>query len=302
MLPQSPFFRLVASGNRGVTRVTTAVTDRVIELGYAQVGALPVYAFYAVAHEDLEALWWSRVERVSLFFAPAAALLAALAFFAWRSHGRLEETVAMRTRALSAALDERDLLLREVHHRVKNNMQIISSMIRLQDRVRTEPGETVRRIQAMAMVHELIYATAGPVTQIDIAAYAERLCAAIEASDRTSDVRFALDLEPIRLDLERAMPFALILSEAATNAYRHAYPHGEGRVEVVLRRRDERVELCVHDTGRGFNPEVDVGTGFGLKLIRSLSIQLGADHAFDREDGTRFTLTFPLRPATAGAA
>ncbi len=304
MLPHSPFFDLIARRPRGVEQVATAVSGRTIELGYAQVGALPVYAFYAVSQEDLWAAWRERFARMSLYFAPAASLLAALAFFAWRSHGRLEETVAMRTGALSRAIEERDLLLREVHHRVKNNMQIISSMIRLQDRVGTAPSETVRRIHAMAMVHELAYAASGPVSEIDLAAYAERLCAALAAGDPRRGVRFALNLEPIRLDLERAMPFALILSEAATNACRHAYPDGVGVVEVVLRRTGEGIELRVHDEGRGFNPEVDGRGGFGLTLIRNLSLQLDAEYRYERDPGTRFVLTFPLATPTgsAGAA
>jgi two-component sensor histidine kinase len=289
----SPFFQLIAGGNRGVTRVTTAVTGRAIELGYAQVGSLPVYAFYAVAEEDLRAAWRERMARMALYFAPAAGLLAALAYFAWRSHVRLEEAVALRTRALSSAITERETLLREVHHRVKNNMQIISSMIRLQDRMATQPTETVRRIQAMAMVHELVYAATGPVTKIDLAAYGERLCKTLEASGG-GEVTFHLDLEPIHLDLERAMPFALILSEVATNAFRHAYPEAEGRIDVVLRREGDEVELCVHDDGRGFNPEIDARDGFGLRLVRSLAVQLGADYAFDRGTGTRFTMRFRL--------
>ncbi|KAA2236261.1 sensor histidine kinase [Salinarimonas soli] len=301
MLPHSPFFDLVASGSRGVTRVSTAVTGRAIELGYAQVGPLPVYAFYAVAEEELQAAWRARVARTALYFAPAAGLLAALAYFAWRSHVRLEEAVALRTRALSAAITERESLLREVHHRVKNNMQIISSMIRLQDRVATQPTETVRRIQAMAMVHELVYAATGPVTKIDLGAYAERLCRTLEAGGG-GGVRFALSLEPIHIDLERAMPFALILSEAATNAFRHAYPAGEGRIEVALRARRGEVELCVHDRGQGFNPEIDARGGFGLKLIGSLSVQLGAVHRFERGMGTRFTMTFPLEAPEASGA
>jgi len=153
----------------------------------------------------------------------------------------------------------------------------------------------------MAMVHELVYATAGPVTEIDLAAYAERLCGALEGDGRHG-VCFDLDLEPIRIDLERAMPFALILSEAATNSWRHAYPEGSGRIEVTLRRRGERVELRVHDAGLGFNPEVDGRGGFGLKLIRSLSVQLGAIHAFERGGGTRFSLIFPLAASSGGPA
>jgi two-component sensor histidine kinase len=300
MLPESPFFRLIAGGGRGVTRVTTAVTGRAIELGYAQVGNLPVYAFYAVAEEDLRAAWRERVARTALYFAPAVGLLAALAYFAWRSHVRLEEAVALRTRALSAAITERETLLREVHHRVKNNMQIISSMIRLQDRMATQPTETVRRIQAMAMVHELVYAATGPVTRIDLAAYGERLCRTLEAGG-AGEVTFHLDLEPIHLDLERAMPFALILSEVATNAFRHAYPGAEGRIEVVLRRDGSDVSLCVHDDGRGFNPEIDAKGGFGLKLVRGLAVQLGADYAFERGSGTRFTMTFPFEAPVPGS-
>ena len=129
-----------------------------------------------------------RMRSAALLFTPAMIALVILAAYAWRGHEDLELTVDLRTRALTNALGEKEQLLKEVHHRVKNNMQIISSLIRMQDRVKTSPDETIRRVQAMALVHDLIY-TQGQFASVDLAAYTRRLCETLARQRRTDHLR-----------------------------------------------------------------------------------------------------------------
>ncbi|HEX8665816.1 MAG TPA: sensor histidine kinase [Beijerinckiaceae bacterium] len=245
---------------------------------------IPVLLYGLAATRD-----WRNVE---MYFLPAALGLVILAFYAWRAHDDLAGTVEARTRELQGAVAEREQLLKEVHHRVKNNMQIISSLIRMQERVGTSSEETIRRVQAMALVHDLIY-TQGEFAGVDLAAYAKRLVEALRAGP-AHGIAFALDLRPVSVALDRAMPFALILSEVVTNAIRHAFKERRGTIAIALSEDEGVVRLTVHDDGFGFNPEVD-GRGFGLRLVQSLAQQLDATFSFDRHQGTTFAMTFPVR-------
>lgn len=261
--------------------------------GYAQVGAYPVYLAYGLGRSDMRGIWLGRLGSYAGFFIPAGAALLVLALFAWRNHRELEDTVELRTQALSSAIAEKNQLLKEVHHRVKNNMQIISSLIRMQERVHTSPDETIRRVQAMALVHDLIYSH-GDFASVNLAAYAHRLVEGVRRG-RDDPPEFDLQLEPVTIALDRAMPFALILSEVVSNAASHTFCEDASPITIVLRREGDEIELCVDDEGEGQNPEID-GRGFGLRLIKSLAVQLGASMTYERRHGAIFRLRFPVDP------
>jgi|GEM_PF-1212039 len=291
---QSAFFRETAAAESGNFRERSPVDGAERRYGYARVGEFPVYVTFGLSRGEMVQLWLSRLRAYGAFFIPAGAALVILALFAWRSHRELEDTVELRTAALSAAIFEKNQLLKEVHHRVKNNMQIISSLIRMQERVHTSPEETIRRVQAMALVHDLIYSH-GDFANVNLAAYAHRLVERIKRT-RDEEITFSMQLEPVALALDRAMPFALILSEVITNAVAHVADEGRGEITVLLRRDGEEIELCIDDDGMGDNPEVD-GRGFGLRLIKSLAVQLGARISYDRKHGATFNMHFPVDPA-----
>ncbi len=292
--PESVFFEKAAETAVGAFAERSPVDGEKRRYGYAQVADYPVYVTFGLGRGELLQLWRSRLSAYGGFFIPAGAALLVLALFAWRSHRELEDTVELRTAALSSAIAEKNQLLKEVHHRVKNNMQIISSLIRMQERVQTSPGETIRRVQAMALVHDLIYSH-GDFASVNLAAYTHRL---VEGVERTCDegIVFSLQLQPVTLALDRAMPFALILSEVVTNALAHAAQNGRGEITVVLSRDGDEIELCIDDDGMGDNPEID-GRGFGLRLIKSLAVQLGARISYDRKHGATFRMRFPVEPA-----
>jgi two-component system, sensor histidine kinase PdtaS len=294
--PESPLMSRIREADQGIFLDRSTIDGKKRLYGYTRVAGLPVYVGYGVGEDEIRKRWYERLSAYGIYFIPAALGLLILAFYAWRSHDDLEATVELRTRALSGALAEREQLLKEVHHRVKNNMQIISSLIRMQERVGTSSEETIRRVQAMALVHDLIY-TQGQFAAVDLAAYADRLVETLRAGPGHG-IAFNLDASPVAITLDRAMPFALILSEVVTNAIRHAFKERRGRIDVTLSQTDGSVRLRVHDDGFGFNPEVD-GRGFGLQLVESLAKQLDASFNFERDQGTTFSMTFPAK--TAGA-
>jgi two-component sensor histidine kinase len=143
----------------------------------------------------------------------------------------------------------------------------------------------------MALVHDLIY-TQGEFASVDLAAYTRRLCDTLNLHG-TGNTSFELTLEPVTIALDRAMPFALILSEVVTNAIKHALKERAGTILISLEARTGVAKLTVSDNGTAHNPEVD-GRGFGLRLVDSLSTQLNAVTTFEREDGTTFQMTFPV--------
>jgi len=265
-----------------------------------RLGELPVYAAFAVSRDSLEALWRRQVLGYAAFFLPAGVALIFLGILAWRSHRALEEKVELRTRALSEAVAEKNQLLKEVHHRVKNNMQIVSSLIRMQERVHTSPDETIRRVQAMALVHDLIYSH-GEFASVNLGAYTRRLGDTLAGTAAgKSRIAFTYDLDHVAASLDRAMPFALILSEVVTNAMRHAFPGEKGHIAIALARVDGRAVLRVADDGSGFDPHQQTD-GFGLKLIHSLAVQLDAQVRFEADGGAVFLMEFPLDETSPGA-
>jgi two-component sensor histidine kinase len=273
---------------------------------FAKIDGFPVFIGRGISQETIEARWRRNLISYLAFFASSVAVLLALGYFAWRQHSlllatnaNLEALVRERTQHLNRALAEKTAYFREVHHRVKNNLQIISSLVRLQQR-HGEDSETLeRRIQAMALVHELLYSRA-EATDLDVADYVVKLCAALEAASGYRDTCH-VTAEPAPIDLERAIPFALILSEAVSNAYKHARPEGDRlRIDVGFRLEGGSYVLTVSDNGAETAPSKSGTRGFGNKLVAALSQQLGGDVSFGSGAGAPFTLRFPAeRPPRA---
>jgi two-component system, sensor histidine kinase PdtaS len=211
------------------------------------------------------------------------------------------EAVKLRTEALSAALREREVLLSEIHHRVKNNLQLVSSMLALQARTAGPEAqhalaEGQRRIDSIALVHEQLYGSRN-LSAVNFARYIEalipELCRAGGSADRVDVV---LDLLDVELAPERAIPCGLLVSELVTNALKHAFPEQrKGSLHVQLERLPEaRLRLTVRDDGVGlvgeFPRKADVS--LGLDLVTIFAQQLQADVVLERESGTCFRLTF----------
>lgn len=201
---------------------------------------------------------------------------------------------------IEAALREKEVLLREVHHRVKNNLQIVSSLLRLQ--ANTEPGSAVRellddsrgRIRSMALIHEKLYQH-DDFAKIDFADYLRGLLAVLSAS-HGSPARVDVDAESLWLGIDQAVPAGLIVNELVTNSWKHAFPDGRGgSIRVRLAAEGSRhVRLEVADDGVGLGADVDPwrGSSLGLRLVRLLAEQLDAELRFSGPPGFGCSVAF----------
>lgn len=197
---------------------------------------------------------------------------------------RIEVAVRQRTRELEAALEAKETLLHEVDHRVKNNLQMVSSLIVLQRRTITDPktreslGTMLERIEALSTVHRRLYQSKD-VASFDVADFIRDLVTDLHvASGRP--VALSFDLETVTIPAEKATPVALIVNELVTNALKHAFgPESSeqpgARLAVSLRREGEGFRFSVVDNGVGMEAPAGSG-GFGTRLVHSLVSQLDA--------------------------
>jgi PAS domain S-box-containing protein len=226
-----------------------------------------------------------------------------------RFNAALEDRVRRRTAELDAALKEKMVLLREIHHRVKNNLQVISSLLNLQARHFTGQGspslcavqralvDCQGRVRTIALVHEKLY-QAADLSQVDFGSYLRALVDMFRSTAGSpTGVRVACDIEDLRLAVDQAIPCGLLVHELVTNALKHAFPPGRrGAVHVELRREPPRsLRLVVRDDGVGLPASLDLERppSLGLELVTTLARQLRAELRVERTHGTVFRLSFP---------
>lgn len=204
---------------------------------------------------------------------------------------------------LKKTVEEKEILLKEIHHRVKNNLAIVSGMLHLQwykegdKRVKEKLLDSTSRIKTMATIHEILYQSLS-FTNLKMDKNIRRLIDGITASyGVTVDLDTTFNLEPIVLNINQAILFSLIINEAVTNVYKHAYGEGEsGTITVTLFEKNGKVTLTIEDDGKGLADDFDPkGTEqtLGLELIETLAKQLKAEYSFISLDkGAQFKLTF----------
>jgi PAS domain S-box-containing protein len=217
---------------------------------------------------------------------------------------RLEARVEERTAEISKALAEREVLIREIHHRVKNNLQVVISLINMQIR-KVEPGanrdalqECQNRVRAIALIHEKLYRSTD-FAHIPFSEYARELATTIFHTIGTSPGTVSLELaiDKVVFAVDKAIPCGLILNELITNALKHAFKDGRpGTIHVELLRLDaERVRLTVRDNGIGLGDEAQIhkSGALGLQLVHTLADQIEAELIISSQSGASFALTFP---------
>jgi two-component sensor histidine kinase/integral membrane sensor domain MASE1 len=220
-----------------------------------------------------------------------------------QANDALEARVGERTAELTGALAEKEVLLKEIHHRVKNNLQVISSLLSLHarqlpdDRQRDVFLECKARVQSIALVHEKLYQSRD-YARVPFGDYTRSLASSVfHAVGTSARINLELDVGAVAIAIDRAIPCGLILNELITNALKHGFPGGRaGTIRVELATRPGgSVRLAVSDDGVGLPAEVDAGTAttVGLFLVMTLAEQLGADVTVRRDAGTTFELTFP---------
>ena len=201
-----------------------------------------------------------------------------------------------------ASLGEKEILLKEVHHRVKNNMQVISSLLSLaaarapDARAREQFEDSMTRIRSMAMVHEKLYRSPS-LAGIDFGDYLESVTSELIRLFYRDGLSCSVEATKVSLGIDIAIPCGLIVNELVANALKHAFVGRQsGTVVITLRRKDDAtVEMAVQDDGVGFPADLDFRSvsSMGMTLVVSLSNQIGGTVELIRSGGTRFVVTFP---------
>ena len=215
----------------------------------------------------------------------------------------LVEVLTDEQEKLRASLEEKEVLLREVHHRVRNNLQIISSLFRLQSRYsgdrkhETLLSDSQNRLLSMALVHEKLYRS-GDMAHIDFGLYLEDLTKHLFESigSTGSLVKFEKTMHAVLMPLDTAIPCGLIVNEIITNSLTHAFPHGkEGVIRISLTHSEDSVELVITDDGIGLPSHIgrENSETFGLRLVDTLVKQLEGNLTLSRSNGTSFIIRFP---------
>ena len=223
------------------------------------------------------------------------------------SNEALQLEVAERVRAeerIKASLEEKVVLLKEIHHRVKNNLQVISSLLNLQSKtIQDEKSleilkDSQNRVRSMALVHEKLYRSSD-LARIDFGQYVRDLAGLLLRTYKVEpgQITLALDVDDVHLGVDRAVPCGLIISELVSNGLKHAFPNGrEGAIRVACSGRNGDFMLTVSDNGVGFPEEVDFRRteSLGLQLANTLVDQLEGTIEQSAQGETKYTITFQI--------
>lgn len=203
------------------------------------------------------------------------------------------------------ALDDKELLLQEMHHRVKNNLQMLSSLLNLQIKeISDEKALSVvtsnrSRLHSIALIHQLLYARKD-FRQIDMQRFVKNLtqyCQQIHDL-KNRKIKLTSHIEPLFLDIDVATPVGLVINELLINAIKHAFTDGrEGTINIELKTVSGIINLKVSDNGLGFQPEAGKKDSFGLKLIKTLSKKMNATLNYTIRNGTMVSFEFPVEDA-----
>ena len=208
---------------------------------------------------------------------------------------------------LRAALAEKEVLLKEIHHRVKNNLQIVSSLLSLRSEMISEPQAVLafkdcqNEVRAISLIHENIYQTM-TLAHVDVGEYIPKLAKYLLAAfgRSASDIALDIHVEPFQLDLDFAVPCGLIVTELFTNSIKHAFPNDiaypDGKqISVVFSESEDELTLMVRDNGQGLPEEFSLEgvNSLGLQLVSLLTQQLHGTVSFESHEGASFVITFP---------
>jgi len=215
----------------------------------------------------------------------------------------LFSTIKRSEDKLRSALADKDALLKEVHHRVKNNLMVISSLLNLQmDCTADETAcaslrESDTRIMSMAIIHEQVLQS-GEYASIDCLSYVNNLWTSIRNSvaPDNKDITLKIDIQPgINIGLNQAVSLGLIINELVSNSFKHAFQGCEkGEVSISCRRSEDQVQLAIQDNGVGIRDEVDMDnpSSLGLQLVKLLVEQLDGTIKYEKDGGSKFTIMF----------
>jgi len=218
-------------------------------------------------------------------------------------HAELIDNMKNKEERIKASLKEKELLLKEVHHRVKNNMQVISSLINLQSRTISDPvflgifKESQNRIKSMALIHEKLYQS-DDLSMIDFNDYVLSLAGSLVRSYSVSpnQIKLKIEINNIQLNIDTAIPCSLIINELISNSLKYAFINKKtGEIKILMNYSSkEWIELSISDNGIGFPPGIDFKNteSLGLQLVNTLVEQLHGEVEMNTSNGTKYNIRF----------
>ncbi|HHY00903.1 MAG TPA: sensor histidine kinase, partial [Methanothermobacter sp.] len=205
---------------------------------------------------------------------------------------------------LKRSLDEKEAMVQEVHHRVKNNMQVVSSLLGLQsmylddNEVQNALQESQNRVQSMAMVHEKLYQSKN-LSSIDMADYMHQIAHYLLDSYhlKSNQIKIIIKAEKVEMDIKTASPLGLIINELITNSLKYAFPDGKGELTLKISLINDCYHLTVSDDGVGLPDDfqLDSAETLGLQLVNRLVQQIRGSIEWDGSKGTAFIIKFPSK-------
>lgn len=215
-----------------------------------------------------------------------------------------EKVILLQHKELEARHSEKEVMLKEIHHRVKNNLAIVSGILQIQTTYITDNSlkqvlmDCTNRIKSMGLVHESLYRYEN-FTGIDFSTYLQSLTKEITNSypDTSSQVSLNLAIEKIELELTTAIPCGLLVTEVLSNTYKHAFKEKKsGRIDIIFKRLDDKYELIIKDDGVGIHEsKLNSNAGLGMSLIQAFSAQLEGAYSFTNNNGSVFKIVFPSK-------
>lgn len=252
------------------------------------------------AQNALTAAESSRRQTERNYFIIASVLflaLAVLAYIAFASNKKKKEQLATQKHIIEKSLQEKEILLREIHHRVKNNLQVVSSLLSLQSNYITDEHalqavkESHNRVQSMSLIHQNLYQEDN-LTGIEIQDYISKLCDNLFHSYNIqhNKIKLIKELQPLNLDVDIVVPLGLILNELITNSLKYAFADGrEGAVKIMLKEENNMLKLGVYDNGVGtqLKEKLKEEYAFGYKMINTFLQKLKGEMKIYSEGGTK---------------
>jgi two-component sensor histidine kinase len=298
--PDNPGVRIAQTAERGTYEVVAQADGVRRFYAVERVADLGLFAAFGVGVETVRAAWLQRVSFVSALLGAAAVAGYATARYAERAmRAESGRAAAEFDRALLAEAENtakmRQMMLQELNHRIKNSLQMIASMLRLQKARPEGPDldEVTTRVMAIARIHDLLHRSADSFN-VDFSALLDAIARSEAIVPPERRVAIASDCERLTIESGLATPLALCAAELVTNAVKHAFGPEGGRIEIVLRRDGSVGQLVVADDGGGL-PEAPTRSS-GVRVVDALVRQVRGEIAVETgPDGTRYTVTFPLK-------
>ena len=231
--------------------------------------------------------------------------LSVISYSAYKGNRRKKNQLDIQNKLIEKSLQEKEILLKEIHHRVKNNLQIVSSLLSLQsnyisdERALDAVRESKNRVQSMAIIHQHLYQDESMVN-IDVKEYVEKLTDYLFQSYNIHDdnIKLEMDIQPLRLDVDTLVPLGLVLNELINNCLKYAFPTNKnGKIKVILKQDDYALRLSVYDNGIGIQGKESHfdQNSFGHKMINAFMKKLKGEIRIYNEDGTKVDIEIKNR-------